>query len=380
MADPAADEVLDALASVLEVFADSARRVEEVDERAEELRAGRHRGASYAELLTDPHARLVLETISELLAGLFEAGSRLRRTEARALYAEGLSMEKISLLLGVSRQRVSAIISSPLDQRRTPDSERRRPTSLPFTESEFHAVAESLPYLVWLAGADGATEYFNGRGTDYTGQPRDTNNDWNWVTLVHPDDQERARSGWQRATETGTEFDLDYRIRRFDGEYRWHRFQSIPMRDQRGAVVKWVGTAHDIEDQKCLEQKLRRADREATDALALLEAVYTVIPVGLGLVDQECRIIRMNQRLAAIVGSPLEDQLGRSLVELVPRWWPRLARAIEHVQATSEGVVNMPFNGPPRGEPTATRGWLVSCHAVPLAENAVGMAFVVADK
>ncbi|MDT7784154.1 MAG: hypothetical protein QOF58_2573, partial [Pseudonocardiales bacterium] len=76
-------------------------------------------------------------------------------------------------------------------------------------------IAESIPHIVWTASPDGATTYFNRQGTDYTGWPRETNYEWNWVTLVHPEDAERAAQAWLHATLTGTDYSLEYRIRRF---------------------------------------------------------------------------------------------------------------------------------------------------------------------
>ena len=90
-------------------------------------------------------------------------------------------------------------------------------------------IAESIPHIVWTASPDGATTYFNRQGTEYTGCPRETNYDWNWVTLVHPDDAERAATGLAtRDDRPGTDFVLEYRIRRFDGVFRWHACRAIP--------------------------------------------------------------------------------------------------------------------------------------------------------
>jgi hypothetical protein len=114
MADLASDQVLDALAAVLEVFEMTGCQAQLVEKRSQELRTGRSEGGSYAELVTSASSPLVIDVVSELLGSLLDAGSRLRRAEARALYAEGLSMDKIARLLRVSRQRVSAIINSPL--------------------------------------------------------------------------------------------------------------------------------------------------------------------------------------------------------------------------------------------------------------------------
>src|SRR5882757_798326 len=106
-------------------------------------------------------------------------------------------------------------------------------------------IAEAIPHIVWMASPDGATTYFNEQGTEYTGCSRETNFDWNWVTLVHPADAERARQGWEAAVRTETEFALDYRIRRFDGVFRWHAFRARPVRHPDGGIQLWIGTATD---------------------------------------------------------------------------------------------------------------------------------------
>ena len=117
---------------------------------------------------------------------------------------------------------------------------------------DFRLMAESIPQIVWMASADGSTRYFNRQGTDYTGCPRETNYEWNWVTLVHPEDAERAAQAWQHATLTGTDYLLEYRLRRFDGIFRWHSFRATPLCDALGEIDLWIGTATDIEDQKQL--------------------------------------------------------------------------------------------------------------------------------
>src|ERR1700722_5190837 len=76
----------------------------------------------------------------------------------------------------------------------------------PLSESAAQLLAESIPHMVWMAAPDGATTYFNRRGTDYTGCPAETNYRWNWVTLVHPADVERAKQGWEQATRTEAEY------------------------------------------------------------------------------------------------------------------------------------------------------------------------------
>src|SRR2546430_2366924 len=134
-------------------------------------------------------------------------------------------------------------------------------------------IAESIPHIVWTASPDGATTYFNRQGTDYTGCPREASYGWDWVGLIHPDDAEQARLAWEHATRIGTSFALEYRLRRGDGEFRWHAFRALPVRDADGDIDLWIGTATDIEDHKRVELSLRRSERDAQEAITLMESI-----------------------------------------------------------------------------------------------------------
>jgi PAS domain S-box-containing protein len=239
-------------------------------------------------------------------------------------------------------------------------------------------IAESIPHIVWTASPDGATTYFNRQGTDYTGCPRETNYDWNWVTLVHAEDAERAAQAWQHATMTGTDFVLEYRIRRFDGVFRWHACRAIPIRDAAGEIDVWIGTATDIEDQKQLELDLRRAEREATEAVNLLQGIEAATPVGFKLVDRDLRVVRINQTLADIDGRSVEECIGLAVSELVPDLWPQLGNIYRRVLA-GETVTNVDLSRPSAADPHRMRHWLASYYPVRIDGEIVGVGNVIVD-
>jgi len=108
-------------------------------------------------------------------------------------------------------------------------------------------IAEAIPHIVWLADGTGATDYFNERGTAFTGLPRQRNYGWRWLELVHPDDAPRARAGWEAAARTATPYELSYRLRRCDGVYRWHACRALPVPGPSG-VTRWIGTADELPD------------------------------------------------------------------------------------------------------------------------------------
>ena len=108
--DAGTDPVLEALEDLVAALKENAARIESTINRAMQIRAERAGGRTYTEIETGDARPLIIEMTRDSLAALVEAGGRLRRAEARALYAEGMTMEQIAALFGVSRQRVSALL------------------------------------------------------------------------------------------------------------------------------------------------------------------------------------------------------------------------------------------------------------------------------
>src|SRR6478672_9291167 len=240
-------------------------------------------------------------------------------------------------------------------------------------------IAESIPHIVWTASPAGATTYFNRQGTDYTGCPRETNYEWNWVTLLHPEDAERAAQAWQHATMTGTDYLLQYRIRRFDGVFQWHAFRAIPLRNAAGEIDLWIGTATDCEDQKQQEPALRRAERDARHAVTLLQSIEAATPIGFKLVDRDLRVVRINQTLADIDGRSIEDCIGRSASELVPdHLWPELEDNYRRALA-GDTISNVDVSTPTAADPHRMRHWLASYYPVRIDGETIGVGNVVVD-
>jgi PAS domain S-box-containing protein len=250
----------------------------------------------------------------------------------------------------------------------------------PLTQSTADLIAESIPHIVWTAAPDGAVTYFNRMGTEYTGLPREATYDWNWLTHIHPDDTERTRAAWRHATAREAEFALDYRIRRFDGVFRWHSCRALPIRGDTGAIHMWIGTATDIEGRKQLELSLRGSEREAVEALALLETIEAAATVGFALVDTEFRIIRINEALARVNDLPRAEQLGRTVAEVVPELWPRLEGLYRRV-FDGEAVCNVDVSraGKVPGEAGRARHRLANFYPVRVGGDIVGVGVVVLD-
>ncbi len=167
------------------------------------------------------------------------------------------------------------------------------------------------------------------------------------------------------------EFETEWRVRRTDGQYRWLSIRGVPIRDAAGRLWKWVGTCTDIEQSKRLEAKLRRSEQETAETLTLLEALQATAPVGFAFVDREFRIVRINETLASVNGGAVEDQIGRTVAEVVPAIWPELEAEYRRVLETGESIVGAEIVGPSAAARGGLRYWLKSFHPVRINDESL---------
>ena len=132
--------------------------------------------------------------------------------------------------------------------------------------ARFQALTEALPNQVWTATPDGAVDWVNGRTIDYCGVQDMLADGRSWVDVVHPDDVAGAVRQWQACLVSGHVYETEFRIRRFDGENRWHLVRAIPERNAAGSTVRWIGTNTDIDAQKLAELALAEAKNAAEEA------------------------------------------------------------------------------------------------------------------
>jgi formate hydrogenlyase transcriptional activator len=124
------------------------------------------------------------------------------------------------------------------------------------SERELREVIETIPCMAWSASADGAAQFFNRRWLDYAGLAADQVENWGWTAAVHPDDLNTLVDYWRTAIASSQPGEIEARLRRFDGVYRWFLFRATPSFDDKGSVTKWYGTNTDIDDRKKAEQAL----------------------------------------------------------------------------------------------------------------------------
>jgi PAS domain S-box-containing protein len=114
-------------------------------------------------------------------------------------------------------------------------------------------VVDAIPSLAWSARSDGSADFFNQRWLEYTGLSVEQARDWGWTVALHPDDLKGLVDYWRSVLASGQPSEIEGRLRRFDGMYRWFLFRATPSSDNSGKIVKWFGTNTDIEDRKRAE-------------------------------------------------------------------------------------------------------------------------------
>jgi formate hydrogenlyase transcriptional activator len=172
------------------------------------------------------------------------------------------------------------------------------------SEANLRRTLDTIPALVSSFLPDGSNECMNLRWHDYTGLSHEQSQGDGWQEPVHPDDLAPLLNRWRETLVSGEPGEIEARLRRHDGVFRWFLVRAEPLRDERGKVVKWYVTSTDIEDRKQAEEKLRQDERELrqiTDLIAQLIVVH----------DPKGRSIYANQAVLDYTGLTIDDVMRR---------------------------------------------------------------------
>ena len=169
-----------------------------------------------------------------------------------------------------------------------PNRTRRRLESAPAQEAaNFRQIVDAAPTLIWSARADGTVDYCNARALEYTGLTLQQIQGRGWHSVVHPDDLPACLARCEKALRLGSAYEFEYRVRRFDGKYFWHLGSASPVREG-GRIVRWVGSAAEIEAQKTAQRLLGKA-RDSLHALVQARAQADGAGAAAGAIEQRLR-------------------------------------------------------------------------------------------
>ena len=141
------------------------------------------------------------------------------------------------------------------------------------SEAKFSVLTDAMPQLVWSTRPDGFHDYYNAQWYEFTGAPSGSTDGEAWAGMFHEQDQERAWARWRHSLATGEPYEVEYRLRRHDGEYRWTLGRALPVRNESGAIVRWMGTCTDIHEAKMAAEHNALLSRELSHRIKNIFAV-----------------------------------------------------------------------------------------------------------
>jgi PAS domain S-box-containing protein len=191
--------------------------------------------------------------------------------------------------------------------------------ALQMREHELLGIIETIPSMVWSASPAGEVTYVNQKVLEYCGVTLEEYAHLKWVGFLHPDDREASAKAFSRAIETGETYNVTYRVRRADGEYRWQQTRAEPLRDPDGKIIQWYGFSIDIDEGKRAEDHLR----DTRNKLAKASRLATVAELA-GSIAHE-----LNQPLMSILAS----------AQAAKRWFNAAPPNVPEVKSSIERVI-----------------------------------------
>ena len=189
------------------------------------------------------------------------------------------------------------------------------------SEEKFRSFAQLAPNHMWTSPANGQLDWFNEQTLRYSGMDIAALSGAGWSTLVHPDDVVRAASTWSAALRSGENYEVEFRIRRADGVYRWHLVRALPVRNARGIIVRWVGTNTDIEDQRADRDQLRvlnaTLERRVDERTRERERMWSSSPDLIAMIDPHGYFLDVNPVWTSVLGWDREQVVGKRIDALI---------------------------------------------------------------
>src|SRR5216684_1506609 len=168
------------------------------------------------------------------------------------------------------------------------------------SETNLRRVIDTIPTLAWCNTPDGPNEFLNKRWHEYTGSSHEESTGWGWQAAFHPEDVPPMMKKWRELLASGESGEIEARLRRHDGVYRWFLIRVEPFRDERGQLLRWYGTSTDIHVLKQTQEKLREDEQE-------LRRITDAIPQAIVVLDPSGAPLYANQATLDYAGLTAED-------------------------------------------------------------------------
>src|SRR5712672_3323857 len=187
-----------------------------------------------------------------------------------------------------------------IERQRSQESLRSALETIRNSETKLRQVIDAIPTLAWCNLPDGPNEFLNKRWHEYTGLSHEQSNGWGWQVAFHPEDVPPLMEKWRELLASGEPGEMEARLRRHDGVYRWFLIRVEPFHDEHGQLVRWYGTSTDIDALKQTQEKLREDEQE-------LRRITDAIPQAMVVLDPSGAPVYANQATLDYSGLTAKD-------------------------------------------------------------------------
>src|SRR5882724_396488 len=168
------------------------------------------------------------------------------------------------------------------------------------SEARLRKIIDTIPTLAWCNLSDGSNDFVNQRWSDYTGLSQAEVKRVGCKVAIHPEDLPKWLDQWRALLAAGLGGEIEARLRRHDGAYRWFLIRVEPLQEESGETVRWYGTNTDIQDRKETEEKLRKDERE-------IRRITDAIPQTIVVQNPSGAPIYANQAVLDYTGLTIDD-------------------------------------------------------------------------
>ena len=203
-------------------------------------------------------------------------------------------------------ERTTDLAAANEELRKEIAERKRAEDALRHSEERLRLIIDTVPALIHTGLPDGQLDFFNQRWLDFVGLSLEDLSGWKWTAAIHPEDVAAMVERWRAALATGEPYEHEARVRRADGEYRWMVHSEVPLRDERGNIVKWYASSIDITERKRAEEALRKSEK-------LFTAFMDHLPGYAWIKDVEGRYVYINETFLQF-----RNAVGKTDAELWP--------------------------------------------------------------
>jgi len=190
------------------------------------------------------------------------------------------------------------------------------------TEHQFRSMADLVPVLIWMSGPDKSLHFFNKGWLDFTGHSLEQEISNGWIKNIHPDDYERHSATYNLQSDSRKPFEIEYRLKRHDGQYRWILEKGVPRFEADGTFAGFIGSCMDINDSRTLnellEEKVALRTEKIREQKEFSDTVFNASIDVIIVYGKDLEILALNNAAKKVYGLT-DDAVGKKVLDIFPQ-------------------------------------------------------------